>query len=29
MIKDLEDAIGILEAAENYAKTIFIRDQMK
>jgi len=27
--EDLEDAIGILEAAENYAKTIFIRDQMK
>ena len=27
--EDLEDAIGILEAAENYAKTIFIRDKMK
>ena len=27
--EDLEDAIGILEAAENYAKTLFIRDQMK
>ena len=27
--EDLEDAIGVLEAAENYAKTIFIRDQMK
>ena len=27
--KDLEDVIGILEAAENYAKTIWIRDQMK
>ena len=24
--EDLEDAIGILEAAENYAKTIWIRD---
>ena len=27
--EDLEDAIGILEAAENYAKTLYIRDQMK
>ena len=27
--EDLEDAIGILEAAENYAKTIWIRDTMK
>ena len=27
--QDLEDAIGILEAAENYAKTIYIRDHMK
>ena len=27
--EDLEDAIGILEAAENYAKTIWIRDQIK
>ena len=27
--EDLEDAIGILEAAENYAKTIYIRDHMK
>ena len=27
--QDLEDAIGILEAAENYAKTIYIRDTMK
>ena len=26
--QDLEDAIGILEAAENYAKTIWIRDSM-
>ena len=26
---DLEDAIGILEAAENYAKTIWIRDNVK
>ena len=26
--EDLEDAIGILEAAENYAKTLFIRDRM-
>ena len=26
---DLEDAIGIMEAAENYAKTIYIRDHMK
>ena len=26
--QDLEDAIGILEAAENYAKTIWIRDRM-
>ena len=25
---DLEDAIGILEAAENYARTIFIRDRL-
>jgi ribulose-5-phosphate 4-epimerase/fuculose-1-phosphate aldolase len=25
--EDLEDAIGILEAAENYAKTIWIRDK--
>ena len=27
--EDLEDAIGILEAAENYAKTLWIRDHMK
>ena len=27
--EDLEDAIGIMEAAENYAKTIYIRDHMK
>lgn len=27
--EDLEDAIGILEAAENYAKTVWIRDHMK
>jgi len=27
--EDLEDAIGILEAAENYAKTIWIRDNVK
>jgi L-fuculose-phosphate aldolase len=27
--EDLEDAIGILEAAENYAKTLYIRDTMK
>ena len=27
--EDLEDAIGILEAAENYAKTLWIRDNMK
>ena len=26
--EDLEDAIGILEAAENYAKTIWIRDKL-
>lgn len=26
--EDLEDAIGILEAAENYAKTLFIRSNM-
>ena len=26
--EDLEDAIGILEAAENYAKTLWIRDRM-
>ena len=26
--EDLEDAIGILEAAENYAKTLFIRDRL-
>ena len=26
--EDLEDAIGILEAAENYAKTLYIRDRM-
>ena len=26
---DLEDAIGLLEAAENYAKTIWIRDNTK
>ena len=25
---DLEDALGIMEAAENYAKTIYIRDRM-
>ena len=27
--EDLEDALGLLEAAENYAKTIFIRSQQK
>ena len=27
--EDLEDAIGILEAAENYAKTLWIRDNRK
>ena len=27
--EDLEDAIGILEAAENYAKTLFIKDKLK
>ena len=27
--EDLEDAIGILEAAENYAKTLWIRDNGK
>ena len=27
--EDLEDAIGILEAAENYAKTLWIRDNMQ
>ena len=27
--QDLEDAIGIMEAAENYAKTLWIRDRMK
>ena len=26
--EDLEDALGLLEAAENYAKTIFIRDNL-
>ena len=26
---DLEDALGLLEAAENYAKTIYIRDNAK
>ena len=26
---DLEDALGLVEAAENYAKTIYIRDHMK
>ena len=26
---DLEDALGILEAAENYAKTLWIRDNQK
>ena len=26
--KDLEDAMGLLEAAENYARTIWIRDRM-
>lgn len=26
--EDLEDALGILEAAENYAKTLFIRSHM-
>ena len=27
--EDLEDALGLLEAAENYAKTIYIRDNTK
>ena len=27
--EDLEDALGLLEAAENYAKTIFIRSHQK
>lgn len=26
--EDLEDALGLLEAAENYAKTIYIRDNL-
>ena len=27
--EDLEDAIGLLEAAENYAKTLYIRENLK
>ena len=26
--EDLEDAVGILEAAENYAKTLFVKSQI-
>ena len=25
---DLEDALGLIEAAENYAKTVFIKDRL-